>query len=302
MQNSISYPTLSQVSTRCRPLPLPSGTCTVLEDGNSPENGAIVAFGILNNNCAAAATAVNQNQFGPYAGNGSCGYGCSYEQYWNWSGDYRNYANAQLLNGLAFMNWGSSYTTAYQPTQTWLATDLPNFGSALLADINAADFGSANTVLQNNINEANQALQSITSFLGNASPYVGYLQTLATNLQAGIVSSATTAQNNLIGQIHCGAGDVQNSFNGMFADVAVKFINLQIPLNTVNSNFQSALQSVDLVAGVFISLQSKNQQVSQFLGRAASFPAGSPTRVMYQNAAISEWNAFVSEANSQLGG
>lgn len=298
MQNTISYPSKATISTRPRISVPTKGICSVLEGETSPAAAALAAFNILNNNSNIAAGVVNQNLLGPYADNGSCGYGCSYEQEWNWHADYTP-TNSNLIQAVMFVNCGGVYNTAYQPTLRWLGTDLPNFSNALITAINSSDFDGAYTVLQNNINEANQALESLVSFV-NTNQNVGYLQTFSQNAQNWIINDARALQNDLIGKIHCGDGDVQNSINGMLGNVAAKFVNMQTSFNTVSSNLQSALQAVDLVSGVFISLQSRNRVVKDFISRASSFPSGSPTRQMYQNMAINEWNVFVSQANSQL--
>lgn len=298
METTISVPSQFKISTRPRTSPFQGGTCSTLATGNSAEQGAITALNTLNGSCGAATGVVNQNPLGPYGSSGSCGYDCSYEQNWWWNADYR-FMNANLNQAIVIMNVQGSYNTAYQPTQKWLG-DLPGFNTAMLAAINAANFTNANAVLQNNINEVNPALQSVAGFVNFQNQYVGYLQNYATTSHNWIVQNATATENDLIGKIACGAGDVQNSFNNMFADVSAKFVNMTAPFNTVNTNFQAALQAIELVAGVFLHIQSQNQLVGQSLDKAQTYPPNSPLQQMYLQIATNEWNDIVSTANGQL--
>lgn len=298
METITSAPSQFKIATRPRTSPFQGGTCSTLGTGSSAEQGAIAALNTLNGSCGTATGIVNQNPLGPYGSSGSCGYDCSYEQNWWWNADYR-FINANLNQAVATMNAQGNYNTAYQPTQKWLG-DLPGFNTAILAAINAANFTDANAVLQNNINEVNPALQSVANFVTSENTYVGYLQNYATNSHNWIVQNATATENDLIGKIACGAGDVQNSFNNMFADVSAKFVNMTAPFNTVNTNFQAALQAVELVAGAFLHIQSQNTLVGQSLSTAQTYPSGSALQKMYLQIATNEWNDLVTEANSQL--
>lgn len=299
MQTLTLPPSQFSVSIKRRAKPFEGTPCKARDTSGGAQTAALAAYSTLNTSSATATTVINQNPLGRYADSGSCGYDCSYEQDWNWWADYRP-TNTNLINAVAFINCGGAYNNAFQPTQKWVGTDMPTYGTALLADINAGNFTDANTVLQNNLNEANSGLQTIASFVTYENQYIGYLQTTATNSHNWIVTNATNCENDLIGKISCGAGDVQNSFNNMFNDITAKYANMAVPFNTVNANFQVALQAVEAVAGVFLSLQSKSSLVSQNLTTAQTYPSGSAMRQVYLNMAIENWNDFVAEANTQL--
>jgi hypothetical protein len=298
METITSVPSQFSVTTRPRTSTFTGGKCSALQTGNSAEQTVIAALGTLNDSCNTATGVVNQNPLGPYGSNGSCDFDCSYEQTWWWKADYR-YMNANLVQAIGVVNLQGNYTLAYRPTQNWLSV-LPNLNTAMLAAINAANFTDANGLLQDNINDVNPALQSIAGFVNNENQYAGYLQNYAVTSHNSIVQNATAIENDLIGKISCGSGDVQNSFNGMFADVSAKFVNMTAPFNTVNNNFQAALQAVELVAGVFLHIQSQNQLVGQSLTTAQSYPPNSPLQQMYLKIATNEWNDLVTQANGQL--
>jgi hypothetical protein len=291
MQTFISSPPQFKVSTRRRALPFTGGSCSALAGGSGAEAAALAAFATLNTYCNNATGTVNQNPLGPYGTNGSCTHDCSYEQTWWWKADYRP-TNNNLNASVSFMNMGNTYNAAFQPTQTWVSTHLPGFNTSFTGDINtilqidaaiisaggnetpaqvaqlSAAFTDAASALLNNINEANRGLQSLAGFVNNSNPFTSYMQTVATNAQAWIKTNATGIENSVIGQIACGAGDVQNSFNAMFADVAVKLVNMQAPFNSISNSFQLALQAAEKVAGIFLSLQAKSQLVSQYIADA----------------------------------
>ncbi|HEX4629600.1 MAG TPA: hypothetical protein VH188_01420 [Chthoniobacterales bacterium] len=248
------------------------------------------------------------------------------EQDWNWSANWvPSVNNGVLIPAVGQLNIASAYTVSFQLTQIWVTADLPNYNTnllAALATINQVDtaiinaggvetpaqaaqltvtFGAAATILQNNLGEMNSALQKIAGFLNWQQQFIGYIQAQATSVQTAITTAATNAENNLIGDIACGDGDVRNSFNGMFADVAAKFAAMQTPFNAVNSNFQVALNAGALVAGVFLPLQGDSQLVSEYLASAQSYAPTNPLRQLKLNMAGSLWAEFVSDANTQLG-
>jgi|GEM_PF-3124618 len=325
MQTFISAPPQFKVSTRRRALPFTGGSCSALAGGSGAEAAALAAYATLNTYCINATGTVNQNPLGPYGTNGSCTHDCSYEQTWWWKADYRP-TNTNLNASISFMNMGNSYNTAFQPTQTWVSTNLPAYNNSITGDINtilqvdtaiinaggnatpaqtaqlAAAFSDAASVLLSNINQANQALQRLASFVNNVNPYITYMQTTATNAQAWIKTNATAIENNLIGQIACGSGDVQNSFNGMFNDVAAKFVNMQSPFNLISAGFNTALQATEKVAGIFLSLQSKSQLVSQYMNDAQALAPTNVMRKVKLNSALNVWGQFVTEANTEFAG
>jgi len=322
IQGAVSSPSQFTVSTQPRNVALTAATSA---EATGAAQVAQAAFTALNVNCAAAIAPINQNQLGPYGTNGSCTHDCSYQQTWTWTADYR-YINTNLLQGVATINVGGIYNTAFQPIQTWVGTNLPAFGTQLLKDLDTitqigidinhaggnpttqqlaqlkAAFTDAGQVLQANLDQANQGLRSLSNFVNQQNPNTGYLQTISTNAQTNIKTDGTKTENSLTGQIACGSGDVQNSFNAMFADVAAKFVAMQASINAADAGFQSALQAAVLVAGVFLSLQPKSQLVSEYLTQAQSYAPTDPVRQMRVNMAVSVWNTLVSEANAQLGG
>lgn len=298
-------------------------SCSALADGSGAQAAALAAFATLNTACGSATAAVNQNQLGPYGDNGSCHHGCSYEQTWWWKINFQ-YVNSNLVSVVSMLNAGSAYNAASQLTQQWVSSGLPDYNTLLTGGIQvitqtdaaigqaggqetpaqaaqlAAAFSAALTALQHNLADMNQGLQGIASFVTQQNPNNGYLLTYATSCQSSITTSGTALENNLIGKISCGAGDVQNSFNNMFSDVATKLANMQGSFNTVNANFYTALQAVQGAAGIFLTLQSDNSLVSQYLAQAQALAPTSPLRTLRLNMAASVWAGLLAEATTQL--
>jgi len=299
--------------------------CGADADAGGAQAAALAALLALSNSCTNASALVNQNQLGPYGDSGSCSYDCGFkDQSWWWKADYRP-TNSNLVQVVAANNISGPYTTAFQPTQTWVNTDLPASGNSLTATLAAiaqidaaivaaggnetpaqssqlaAAFNNLPGILQVNLNQANYALQKLASYLswvqgGGVGPIQGYV----TAAQSYIKTDATKAEENLIGEIACGSGDVTNSFNGMFADVNAKFANMQPGFDAVTAKLAAALQAGDHVAGVFLTLQSDSTLVSEQITQAQSYPPTSGLRTMHLNIAGNEWSDFVQEANFQL--
>lgn len=293
-------------------------------DASGAQAAALAALASLATTCTNAANAVNQNPLGRYDNSGSCTYDCGFmEQTWSWWADYRP-TNANLVQAVGLCNITAGYGDAFAPTQVWISKDLPQFSTAITGDlakiagidqaiINAGGeitpqqqtdlnnaFDDLNKELQANLNEANGALQYLASFLSWDQGHTGDLQSTVTNSQAFIKQNATGIENDLIGQIACGAGDVQNTFNAMFTDVNNKFVAMQAYFNTVTSNLGVAVQAGSRVAGTFLVLQSDSTLVSQQVQQALSFPPTSALRTMHLNIAGQNWTDFVQEANTQL--
>jgi hypothetical protein len=301
----------------------PSGCCTVA-DGSGAQTAALAALGVLASACSAANTVVASNPLGAYGNNGSCDFDCGFkEQKWSWSTDYR-FINGNLQATVAALNFSSAYGAAFAPTQNWVSTDLLQFGTRLnstLQDIRqidqaiiaaggvvspaqqnqlTTDFTSLNTIVGNDLAEANTALQSLAGFLSDQAGQSGQLASLVTSSQSYIKTDATRCENDLIGKIACGSGAVQDSFNSMFTDVATKFATMQTSFNTVTSNFQTALSAGDSVAGVFLVLQSDSTLVSQQLALTQTFAPTDPLRALHLNIAANMWGELVSYATTQL--
>jgi hypothetical protein len=300
--------------------------CGMRAAGTGAAAAANAALAALAANCVTATTAATLANLGPFADNGSCSYDCGFrEQDWWWKANYVPYVtNAQLVPGIAQVNIGSAYHNAYQPTINWAGKDMAAYGAsltgslALIGQIDAAiiqaggqetpaqaaqlaaAFSNSGSQLGANLAEANQALQGLAGFLTQRQGQIGYLPALATSCQSFIHTDATNTENNLIGQIACGSGDVQNSFNAMLATIDGAFVALQPPFSAVNNNLQSALQAGQTVAGIFLILQSDSQLVSQAIAQAQALAPTDPLRQLRLNIAATSWNAFTTEANSQL--
>ena len=296
-------------------------TCGIV--GN-PASAATAAFATLNTDCASATAVVNQANFGPFGDNGSCDYDCGFrEQTWWWKADYTPTKTNYLVPGVAQMNSQAAYARAFQPTRTWVGTDMGNYGAALTSALNqitaidqaiirsgtetpaqaqalVAAFAAANTQVQNNLGEVNGALQVLASFISGQQPFVGSLQSLAATRQAWIVTDATNLKNNLIGQIACGAGDVTNSINGMLSTIAQGFTSMQAPFATVNNDLQNALGAASQVAGVFLTIQSCSQAVTEQIAIANGFAPTDPLRQFHLNIVATTWGELASTATAQL--
>ncbi|RON53964.1 hypothetical protein [Pseudomonas frederiksbergensis] len=311
------------VSHRQRLAPSTRQSCCTASDAGGAQANALAAMSALSTSCANAINVVNQNPLGRYSNDGSCSYDCGFkEQDWNWWADYRP-TNTNLAQRVGGMDIASPYNAAFQPTQQWLNPDLPNYATQInanLASITQIDaaiaasgsetpeqsaqlnnaFASLANVLQSNLNEANQALQNLASFLsweqGPTSNFPAYVDGCKSYIQ----QSATTIKNNLIGDIACGSGDVQNTFNAMFADIATKFANMQPGFNDVSAKLQTAFAAGDAVTGVFLVLQSDSQLVSGQIVQAQNYPPASALRTLHLNIAANEWASFVQEANTQF--
>jgi hypothetical protein len=302
----------------------PHQDCCRVSSGAGAQAAALAALATLAANCGIAADVVNQNPLGRYSDSGSCDYDCGFkEQDWNWWADYRG-TNTNLVQAVGSMNITGPYTAAFQPTQTWVNAALPGFSGSLngsLATINRIDaaiiaaggvetpeqdaelsaaFANLSSVVQGSLGQANQALQNLAAFLSWEQGHTGVLQNLVTSSQGYIKTDATNTENNLIGQIACGAGDVQNSFNNMFNDINNKFATMQTCFTTVTSNLLAAIKAGDSVAGVFLILQSDSSVVSEQIVQAQSYPPSSPLRQLHLNISGNEWGNLVQKANAEL--
>lgn len=294
-------------------------------DAVGAEAAALAALSALSTSCTTASGVVSQNQLGPYGDDGSCDYDCGFkEQKWSWWADYRP-TNTNLTQVVAGYNITAPYATAFQPTQTWVTTDLPAFGSSLdgnlttIAQVDAAivaahgvetpqeaaklaaAFESLATILQNNLSEANRALQNLASYLSWVQGWSGTsLPNYVTSARSYIQTNATNIEEDLLGQIACGANDVRNSFNLMFVDIDAKFATMQPGFNDVTAKLAAAIQAGQRVAGVFLVVQSDSTLVSEQVTQAQSLGPTSPLRTMHLTIAGNEWSGLVQEANFQL--
>jgi hypothetical protein len=314
----------SSVSSRRKTNASSPSTCCTVGDGSGAQAAALAALGILASACSAAAAVIAGNPLGAYGDNGSCDFDCGFkEQTWSWSADYR-FVNGNLQAAVTSLDFSSAYGAAFAPTQNWVGTDLPQFGLRLnsaLQDIRQldqaiiaaggevspaqqnqlnTDFSSLNTMVANDLTEANSGLQTLAGFLSYEAGQSSQLADLVASSKAYIQTDATRCENDLIGKIACGSGSVQNSFNNMFTDVATKFATMQTSFNTVTSNFQTALNAADAVAGVFLVLQSDSSVLSEQLALTQTFAPTDPLRALHLNIAANMWGELVSTATVQL--
>lgn len=296
-------------------------------DGNvsgfAPETGAqtnaLAALALLNTACADGTTVVNQHPLGPYNGTGSCSPLCSQTYNWQYRFDF-TFFNSLINTTIGTVNLGSGYNDAFQPTQTWLETNLPNYSNALTGNITtilqidtavknaggtitpeqtaqlATAFSNLNTVLQNNLNEFNNGLQKIAAFLNQQNSQINYLQNQAANFQANIQGTIS----GVVINVPCGKNDIEMFFDSVRSQVNSIFSTMQPSFNTINYNFQTALQAIEKVAGVFLSLQTNNDLITRFINQAQTLPPVSINRMLLLENAVGTWNDLVTEANLQL--
>lgn len=303
-----------------------AGACITCgaSDANGAQAAALAALATLASSCNSANVVVSQNPLGKYGWNGSCTYDCGFmEQDWSWWADYRP-INASLAQSVDSSNITDAYQTAFAPTQQWLTNALPARSSSITADLTSigqidqaiiqsggeitpqeqaaldAAFNDIAAQLQDNLGAANLALQNLASYLSWVQGHTGDLQSNVDGSKAYIKSNATAIENDLLGKIACGAGDVQASFNVMFNDVDAKFAAMQPGFSTVTTNLQAAINAGSKVAGVFLVLQSDSKLVSDQASQARQTPPTSPLRKMRLNMAGENWTSFVQEADSQF--
>jgi len=292
-----------------------------LADGGPPAaSAAFAAFGTLHTVCGSAIGAINAGNFGPFSNSGSCNYDCGFKtQNWSWSADYTAWVQQTVVPVVQGMDVSGAFTNAFAPAQQWVTADLPGYSTHItnaIATINQIDavikntgtatpaqqqalaqaFATALSQVQSSLNEANAALQTLSSFLTWATgrsispqPY-----------QTAVDNAITTGMNNLIGQIACGAGDVQGQFGAMQSVVDASFGSLQTPFNNVNSQYNTATNAGDVVAGVFLNIQTDSQSVTDFLTRAQGVSPTSPLRGGFLDIAATDWAALVTYAQTQL--
>ncbi|MES2317588.1 MAG: hypothetical protein V4631_08850 [Pseudomonadota bacterium] len=308
------------VSTRRKPAGAPPHGCC--NDGSGAQANALASLAILTASCSAANVVVGNNPLGRYADNGTCTYSCCNEQYWNWWCDFRN-TNANLEKTVTNTDFTAAYANAFVPAQTWVGSALPGLSGTLAenigtiiqidaairesggetpqqaAQLNTAFLSLANAV-QNNQGQMNGATQNIASFLAWEGGQTGVLATAVTNSKAYITTTATNVENNLIGQISCGSGDVQESFQNMFNDIANKFATMQTGFSSVAANCQAALTACQQVGGQFLPLLADGANIQAEVANALSLPPASIMRLLHLKNAQGEWNQMAQNAGIQL--
>jgi hypothetical protein len=298
--------------------------CNFASGGQSAQSAAIAAFNVLAVWCMQTAGVINQYPVGPYADNGSCTYDCGFmEQKWSWTADYRG-VNASLMSLASENNLLSQYTNAFQPTNLWLNTDLAQFTAAFklyTTDIRAIDTaiiaagGNATPAqlnsLQNDfnnlaasdaksLNEVNAGLQSLAQFINSVYPSGLSMHGSLTNDGTSIQADINKNQNDLIGQISCGDGDVTNSFNNLKAQITGQLTAMDVDCCRVDNSLQAALSAGQSVLGTFLVLQQDCILVNNQITKVESFPPTSLLRILNLNIADALWADLVTYANAQL--
>jgi hypothetical protein len=293
----------------------------VQADAGSPAAGAaFAAFSTLSTLCGNAISAIGGASFGPFSNSGSCTYDCGFrEQTWSWSVDFTAWVQQNLVPVVQGMDVSGAFAGAFAPTQRWVTSTLPGCSTRIISQINAINgiddvikrtgittpvqqralaqaFEGALSDVKNSLDAANGALQVLSSFLTSvtgrsmsAQPY-----------QTAIGTALTNQMNDLIGRISCGAGDVRNQFGAAQAVVNNSFASLQVPFNAVNTQYNTATDAGDVVAGVFLDIQSDSQSVTDFLNKAQGVLPTSPLRRGYLDIASNDWASLVAYAQVQL--
>ena len=311
-----------KVETFSRRRPTVAQACCAATAAGGAASNAQTALATLAADCGAAVTLVNQNPLGPYDGSGSCDSGCT-KYGWVWPADYRS-TNNDLIQALNGTNFTAAYAEASQPTEQWVNTDLPKFGSSVAGNIGtieqidaaivtsggnetpqqsaqlAAAFSNLTNALQSNLAEADNALQTLASFLSAEERVAGSLQTFFADSLANIKTEALAAENDALSNVPCDDADIQNFYQSIINDVTTKFGNMQPGFGAVVADFNVALKAVQAVVGVFLTIQADSKLVTQALATAQMLPPASPLRTLQLNNAAGDWNSLVQEANVQL--
>lgn len=293
---------------------------------SSPASAAVAAFSLLDQVCGSATNSVNAANFGPFSNSGSCSYDCGFmEQKWNWNADFTTWVKSQnLLPGVVKMDASSGFTNAFATVQQWLVTDLPVYSASITGALNVIRqtdaaivaaggvetpaqaqalsdaFSAALAQVQGSLNEANNALQTLSSFISYQSGSDGWLQTLNQACQSSADSSIAASAENLIGQLACGGGEAQDQFNAMQSVVDASFVSLQPPFATVNSQFETAMAAASLIAGDLVNIQTMSALVTAEVNKTQGYSPISPLRTLHLNLATTNWTDLVTYAQAQL--
>jgi hypothetical protein len=304
----------------------PAGGLAPFADTPPAAQAAQAAFALLDQVCAAAATAVGAANFGPFANSGSCDYDCGFmEQDWSWNADYTVWTKTDyLLPAIAQVDCSAGFGNAFAPTAAWLANTLPTAAAALSAAVSTIvsidavivaaggdatpqqlqDLAQAFTQALETVGGAaapvDGAIQTLASFLNYESGYPQYLQTQATWCAGQITTAINAAAENLIGQIACGGDDVQGQFNGMQATISASFTALQTPFGTASGQLSAALQAAGLITGVLVNLQTDLAAIAAQIGDAQGCAPTSPLRTLHLNIVTSDWTDLQTYAQQQL--
>ncbi|HEX8192307.1 MAG TPA: hypothetical protein VF552_05355 [Allosphingosinicella sp.] len=290
-------------------------------ENTSSASAALAAFQLLHQNVGTASTAVQSAPFGPFSNNGTCTHGCCGKAGWGWKADFTASAQGSFGPALASSDLLGGYGNAIAPTSQWIGT-LANNGAALtqaIASIKQIDaaivqaggnatpaqlsalgtaFSSALNAVELSATQADNALQTLASFINYWNPQQNIMQTVDTNWQSSTDTFIQNKMNDLIGQLPCGSGDVTAQFMVLQASIDTACAALKPPFIAVDSQFIAALSAASVVAGVYTVLQSDHTLVSTNLTTAQGLAPTSVLRTMHLNIASSEWATLVSHAQA----
>jgi hypothetical protein len=313
----------SSVSTRRLPAGAPRQDCCRVGDGGGAQTQALAALAKLTASCTTAIAVIGNNPLGRYADSGSCTYSCGFkEQDWNWWCDFRQ-TNTNLAQDVTGSDFTGPYATAFVPAQTWVGTALPgssttvNENIATIMQIDAviaasgqetpaqtsqlqAAFLNLNDAVGNNQSQMNGAVQNLAAFLNWEGGQTSVLSTAVISSRTYIGTTANKIKNDLINQIACGAGDVQNSFQNMFNDIDAKYTAMQPGFSSVTSTLQAALGACQRVAGQFLPLQADGANIRAEIDNAQQYPPSHPLRQLHLHNAQNEWQQMALHAVIEL--
>lgn len=314
-----------QVNRNATRRPISEQPCVSCGNNGSPASTAISAFNTLNQSCAAAATALQAANFGPFQMGYKCSYDCcdSMEETWSWDPNWSSWAQSGLSPSIACINCCSNYLAINNQLQDWVTTTLPASGQNISAAINSiikieqaiiaaggvptpgqqqqltALFESTNSSTKNVQAQVNGLIQSLASFVSNYSGYIGYLQTRSGVIQAAIDGNIVSCMNQVLGNAHCGQGTITAQFDSAKATVDLSFSGLQSTFSTANNDLVTALQAAESVSGIFINLQTDIQTVLNNIQKAQAAPSAA-LGIFSLDIAAKDWNQLVAYATANL--
>ncbi|MBA2238220.1 MAG: hypothetical protein H0W24_05910 [Lysobacter sp.] len=295
--------------------------------GDSPPAAPALfaALQTLDQLCGTANAAIAAGSFGRFSNDGDCSYDCGFkEQDWNWWFDVSDW----MRNGY-FYPWVTGndllgpFTNAFSATRQWVLQSLPGTDqrvTAAIAGINSIDaaiaqsgsetpqqagqlavfFADAQNNVGGNLTWANQALQTLAAYISWISQPSPSVTTLLANTTTTVDTWIQNQAMDLMGQLSCGSGTVQDQYNGARDVVNQSIALLANPFTAVANQAAVAIDAGSAVAGAFLPIQSMSDLVTQNLTQAQTYPAGSALRLMHMTEAAQNWQDLVSYAQAQL--
>jgi hypothetical protein len=158
------------------------------------------------------------------------------------------------------------------------------------------EFADANVTVAKSLTLMDQALQVMSAFCAAQQGRSGIPANLGADNHSAMKTDATKTENDLIGEIACGAGDVQSGFNGMFATLDSAFAGLNVSFNALSDGFGAAVDAIEALTGEFVALQAEFGVVTDALAEAQSLPPGAPLRRLKLGIARSDWADLAAQA------